>query len=278
MRSVSLGGAVPRGARVGPWTLGLSRTGLGVLAVGALLTGVFVLVRVPLALTSRLGETYYDEALTGLMALEILRGVPQVFYWGEPYGGAIGDAYLAAAGFWLFGPSTVVLRLSPLVVIVLSVWAAWQTARFTAGESFALWAGLYLAVPPVFLSFIQLSSPGEAVAVTCGAVVMAATARLLDTELQSRQRAVSWVVLGLAAGVGWWASQIMGMFLVTAVLFLAVAQPRAWRTAGPYVAVGLFLLTSLPFWVWNLEHGWATFHHFAGWGGGPAPSTRVCRA
>ena len=52
------------------------------------------------------------------MALEILRGIPQVFYWGEPYGGAIGDAYLAAAGFWLFGPSTLVLRLAPLVVIV----------------------------------------------------------------------------------------------------------------------------------------------------------------
>ncbi len=271
MRSVSLGRAVARGARVRPWTLGLSGTRLGILAAGALVTSVFALIRVPLALTSRLSETYYDEALTGLMALEILRGIPQVFYWGEPYGGAIGDAYLAAAGFWLFGPSTVVLRLSPLVVIALSVWAAWQTARRTAGEGFALWAGLYLAVPPVFLSFVQLSSAGEAVAVTCGAVVVAATARLLDTELQSRQRAVSWVVLGLAAGVGWWASQIMGMFLVTAVLFLAVARPRAWRSAGPYAAMGLFLLASLPFWVWNLEHGWATFHHFAGWGGGPAP-------
>ena len=49
-------------------------------------------------------ETYYDEALTGLMAFEILHGTPQVFYWGEPYGGAIGDAYPAALGFWLFGP------------------------------------------------------------------------------------------------------------------------------------------------------------------------------
>ena len=27
------------------------------------------------------------------MAFAILHGIPQVFYWGEPYGGAIGDAY-----------------------------------------------------------------------------------------------------------------------------------------------------------------------------------------
>jgi hypothetical protein len=271
MRTVSLGRAVTRGVRVQPWTLGLSGTRLGVLAAGALLTSVFVLVRVPLALTSTLSEAYYDEALTGLMALEILRGIPQIFYWGEPYGGAIGDAYLAAAGFRLFGPSTLVLRLSPLVVVALSVWAAWQTARRTAGEGFALWTGLYLAVPPVFLSFVQLSSSGEAVAVTCGAVVVAATARLLDPELRPRQRAVAWMVLGLAAGIGWWASQIMGMFLVAAVLALAVAQSHAWRTGGPYVALGLFVLASLPVWIWNLDHDWATFRHLASWGNGPAP-------
>jgi hypothetical protein len=270
MRSVSLGGVIERRARVHP-PLGLSGTRLGVLATGALLSGLFILVRLALALTSKLSETYYDEALTGLMAMEILRGIPQVFYWGEPYGGAIGDAYLAAAGFWLFGPSTLVLRLSPLVVVVLSVWAVWFTARHTAGDGFALWSGLYLVIPPVFLSFVQLSSSGEAVAVTCGAVVVAATVRLLAPDLAPRSEAIAWTVIGVAAGMGWWASQIMGMFLVAAVLFLVVARPRAWRTAGPYIALGFFLLASLPFWIWNLEHGWATFRHLAAWGGGPAP-------
>jgi 4-amino-4-deoxy-L-arabinose transferase-like glycosyltransferase len=271
MRSVSLGGVTEPRAQIRSGSFGLSGTRLGVLATGALLTSVFVLVRLALALTSTLRETYYDEALTGLMALDILRGIPQVFYWGEPYGGAIGDAYLAAAGFWLFGPSTLVLRLSPLAVIVVSVWAAWLTARRTAGERFGLWSGFYLVIPPVFLSFVQLSSSGEAVAVACGAVVVAATIRLLDRDLSPRSDAVAWMVTGVAAGVGWWASQIMGMFVVTAVLALAIARPRAWRTAGLYIALGLFLLSSLPFWIWNLEHDWATFRHLAAWGGGPAP-------
>ncbi len=271
MRTIPLEEAVARGARGRRWALGFSFSGLDVLAVCALLTGVFLLARAPLALTSTLAETYYDEALTGLMALEILRGVPQVFYWGEPYGGSIGDAYLAAAGFWLFGPSTLVLRLAPLAVVVLWAWAVWWAARRTAGARFGLWAGLYAALPPVFLSYVQLSSAGEAVAVTCGAVVVATTVRLLDPALEPRQRLVSWTMLGLAAGVGWWASQIMAMFLVTAVLALAVALPGAWRTRGPYIALGLFALASLPLWIWNLQHDWATFRHLASWGGGPAP-------
>jgi hypothetical protein len=107
--------------------------------------------------------------------------------------------------------------------------------------------------------------------VTCGAVIVAATVRLLEPELPPRSRAVAWTVLGLAAGIGWWSSQIMGMFLVTAILCLVVGQSRAWRTGWPYVAVGLFMLTSSPLWIWNRQHDWATFRHLATWGDGPAP-------
>jgi hypothetical protein len=270
MRAASLGNAVARGMRMPSGARSFAHAWLGSLAIGALLAQVFALVRIPLALTPALGETYYDEALTGLMALDVLRGVPQVFYWGEPYGGAIGDAYLAAAGFWLLGPSTLVLRLSALAVIVCWGLAAWRMARRVAGEGFGLWAGLYMALPPVFVSFVQLSAAGEAVSVTCGAVVLAATIRLVDRDLSPRAAAGTWTLLGLAAGAGWWASQMMGMFLVTAVLVLVATQFPASRPVWPCVGLGLFALASLPLWIWNLQHDWATFRHLAGWGG-PTP-------
>ena len=271
MRAAPLRGTGARWTLTGFRPIALAWPSLTTLAVSLLLAEAFFLVRVPVARSPALSETYYDEALTGLMALEILRGSPQVFYWGEPYGGAIGDAYLAAAGFRLFGPSTLVLRLSALVVVALWGWAVWQMARRTAGEVFGLWAGLYMALPPVFVSFVQLSSSGEAVAVTGGAVAVAATVRLLDRDLSPRANAVAWTVLGLAAGVGWWASQIMGMFLATIALTVAVSRPRSWRTVWPYAALGLFVFSSLPLWIWNLQHDWATFRHLARWGGGPPP-------
>ncbi len=226
---------------------------------------VQITLRVWLALTPDLSETYYDEALTGLMSLHILRGGPQVFYWGQPYLGAV-DAYLVAAGFWLFGSSTFVLRLVVASTAVGWAWAAWSLARRIAGEPFGLLAGLYLAVPPVFLAYIQLSSHGETVSLTLGTLLLAVAAALLDDRVGARGRQVAWVLLGLTGGLGWWTSQMMGMFLLAAAVVLVVARPRVIREPGPYVALGVFFVASAPFWIWNARHEWATFWHLATWG------------
>jgi hypothetical protein len=237
-------------------------------ALGAalLLALVFVGLRYWLALTPILSETYYDEALTGLMSLAILHGVPQVFYWGEAYGGADGDAYIAAAGFWLFGPSTLVLRMTAVMVAVVWAWAVAGLARRIVGEGGGLLAGLLVAVPPVFLSYVQLSSQGEGVALALGVVALACAACLVDAEALPWGRAVAWVLLGVAAGLGWWASQMTAMCLGAAGLGLIVARPKSLREPGLYAALGLFLVASLPFWIWNWRHEWITFRHLAGWG------------
>jgi 4-amino-4-deoxy-L-arabinose transferase-like glycosyltransferase len=232
----------------------------------ALLVLVFVALRVWLATTPILSETYYDEAVTGLMALDILRGTQQYFYWGEPYGGAGGDAYIAAAGFGVFGPSTLVLRLTGVAVMALWVAAAASLARQVAGNGAGLMAGLLIALPPVFLSYVQLSSEGEGVAMTCGVLALAAAARLVEPDGAARARTAAWALLGLAAGLGWWASQMTAMSLAAAALAVFVARPRRLREAGPYGALALFLAASLPFWVWNWRHEWQTFRHFATWG------------
>src|SRR5574342_556166 len=151
---------------------------------GALLAAVFLALRYRLALSPALAEAYYDEALTGLMALAILHGAPQVFYWGEPYGGAIGDAYPAALGFWLFGPSTLVLRMAG---------AVWFMARRTGAGPFAFLAGLLVAVPPIFLSYAQLSTHGESSALAFGTVALASAVFLVDPR-STRARAVAWTV------------------------------------------------------------------------------------
>jgi hypothetical protein len=234
------------------------------------LLALFVGLRWWLALTPTLSETYYDEALTGLMAFDILRGGLPVFYWGEPYGGAVGDAYIAAAGFQLLGPSTLVLRMSAVAVAALWAWAAYSMARRIAGGEAGALAGLLIAVPPVFLSYVQLSSQGEGVAMALGAVALAAAARLGDPAVTRREWMPAAVGLGLTAGLGWWASQITVACLVAAAAVVLV-RPRLLRTPVPYVALGLFALASLPFWLWNWRHDWATFRHLAGWGGPPPP-------
>jgi hypothetical protein len=257
----SRSGAVPEtGSLAGLW-----QRRLWVAAAGALLAAVFLALRYRLALTPLLAETYYDEALTGLMALDILHGTPQVFYWGEPYGGAIGDAYPAALGFWLFGPSTLVLRMASAVIAVIWAWSLWFIARRAGAGPFAFLAGLLVAVPPVFLSHAQLSTHGESASLAFGTLALASAAYLVDARA-SAARTTAWVVLGVASGVSWWSSQIGAMLLVAAALVLAV-QPRVFRRPGLYLAIALFFVASGPFWIWNLHHEWATFRHLATWGG-----------
>src|SRR5262245_25694064 len=242
---------------------------LWVAAAGALLAAVFLALRYRLALTPLLAETYYDEALTGLMAFAILHGAPQVFYWGEPYGGAIGDAYPAALGFWLFGRSTLVLRMVSATIAVVWAWSLWYVARRAGAGPFAFLAGLLVAVPPVFLSHAQLSTHGESAALALGTLALASAAYLVDTRATAA-RGTAWAVLGVASGLSWWSSQIGVMLLVAAAVVLAV-QPGVFRRPGLYAAAALFFAASWPFWVWNLHHEWATFRHLATWGG-PLPS------
>ena len=244
--------------------------GIWIAGAGTLLAAVLLVLRYRLALTPALAETYYDEALTGLMAFAILRGAPQVFYWGEPYGGAIGDAYPAALGFWLFGPSTLVLRMASAVIAVFWAWSVWFIARRAGAGPFAFLAGLLVAVPPVFLSHAQLSTQGESSALTFGALALASAAYLIEPRT-TPARASAWAILGLASGLSWWSSQMGAMLLLSAALVLVTARPRILLGPGPYVACALFLFASLPFWVWNLRHEWATFWHLATWGGSLPP-------
>ncbi len=95
-------------------------------------------------------ETYYDEAVTGNMALHVLKGEPQVFFWGQPYMGAL-EAYLASTLFLLFGPSTFTLHLTDMIicaVLLLTAFrirrAGWRPIGGPAGGGFL---GLFSALP-----------------------------------------------------------------------------------------------------------------------------------
>ena len=269
MASVGIGSATVQGT-LAPRSpaLGFVHIHVRTLATILVLAGLFVLVRLPLTLSPDLSETYYDEALTGLMSLDILQGTPQVFYWGQPYLGAV-DAYLAAAAFYVFGPSALALRWGAVWVSVLWVWAAWCIGRRIAGAEWGPVAGLQIALPPIFLTYIQLSSHAEGVTLALTMVTLAAAVRVMDPR-PARRDLWAWAILGLTGGLAWWTSQMAAMLLGAVALGLLVARPAVLRQPGPYLALGLFGIGSLPFWWWNLQHDWATFRHLMGWGG-PLP-------
>src|SRR4029450_12882862 len=80
---------------------------LAFVAVGALVR--MALLRAP--------SIWFDEANTGLMGLAVLRGDFPVYFFSQPFMGAL-DAYLTAPLYLTFGVSVRTLKTLPLVLVL----------------------------------------------------------------------------------------------------------------------------------------------------------------
>ncbi|HEU5438497.1 MAG TPA: hypothetical protein VFU88_04330 [Ktedonobacterales bacterium] len=69
-----------------------------------------------------------DEALVGIQAERILHGELPTYFYAQPYMGSL-EAYLAAALFRVFGPSSWALRAVPILLSLALVYLTWRLAR-----------------------------------------------------------------------------------------------------------------------------------------------------
>ncbi|OVE72037.1 hypothetical protein BVX93_02210 [bacterium B13(2017)] len=73
-------------------------------------------------------NVYYDEAIPGLMAIDILEGKFPIFYWGAPYIGSL-ESIIASIFFYFFGISTLTLRLSPFLFFIIFAFFLYKIAQ-----------------------------------------------------------------------------------------------------------------------------------------------------
>lgn len=76
-----------------------------------------------------------------------------------------------------------------------------------------------------------------------------------------RKRLSAWIWCGIAVGLALWAKYFVVVLAAPLVLFLLFdreARP-AWRTAGPWVAIGVAFAIMLPHLVWLVEHQFLPF-------------------
>ncbi len=245
--------STPTRARAFPWTT------VSVLA-GLIL--LYWLARLWLMSSPSLSQVDYDEAVTGLMALDILQGNHYLLFWGQPYMGVL-EAYLAAGLFWLFGPSTLVLRLTLLVYGSVGVVALFGLGRAVGGWWGGVLAGVLWSLPPLFQSFQGVYvTGGHLEGVVAGAVVLWGVCVLAFGH--ARRPWLLSLGLGLVAGLGLWSSLMALPLLVAAGLGLVLARPSWLRTAGPWCLSGGLLAGAAPLIVWNAQHHWLTLVQLGG--------------
>lgn len=197
-----------------------------------------------------------DEAVGGLMAIGIQHGQLPALYWGQTYGGV--EPYLTALLFFVLPTNGVTLQLTAVLLDVAATVVIWRLAlRLLTDRVMAAGVAAVAFLIPLS-TIIDLSQVYGFRGVTFLATFVVL---LLATRIeQGSDTLLSFAVLGLVGGIGWWSSPEIVYGLVGALFIAAVPL---WRSGGASArlarlgaAVAAFLIGSAPWW-------WVSFHdHF----------------
>ncbi len=203
------------------------------------------------------GKLISDEAIVGLMGMEILKGRRFIFYMGQGYMGSL-EAYLAAALFLPLGAAAWVLKLSPLLFFLL---AAWATRRLASSLFDDLTGRIALAVlfcsSWVFTLWSFAPRGGYMVTLALGGLALLVGSRMTgDAGRAPRMH----LLLGFLCGLGVW-NHFLFVFYLAPLLVLAVL-PALRPPGGGHRALALAAGTLAglsPAIAWNIRHPFGSF-------------------
>jgi Dolichyl-phosphate-mannose-protein mannosyltransferase len=202
-------------------------------------------------LASGVIELSNDEAYQWLWSKHLA-----LSYFSKP----LGIAFIQFAGTSLWGDTQLGVRFfSPLFAALLSV----AILRFMAAEAGARAAFLLLLV----LSSAPLMGVGTILMTIdpplalCWTLAMLAGWRAVQPGGQTSQ----WLLAGLAAGLGFLCKYSSAYLVVCWALYFVLWPPaRAHlRRPGPWLALLILGLCTLPVVIWNAQHDWITARHVA---------------
>src|SRR5438270_4778728 len=219
--------------------------------VALLLVGLAVRLAI---IASPLGEIDGDEAVVGLMARHIaFLGERPVFYWGQPYLGSL-EAFSAAPLFRVFDSSTVVLKLVPAAYSLAFLALSAILTRRLFGTGAALATAAYLALPPAMWAVWSTKARGGyAELLFLGQALVLATLALAQSP--SRRLTLLW---GILVGLAFWTHLLAIVYVLPAVVYLALALRGRWSAAGIGLGAVGALIGMTPLIIENLADGFLT--------------------
>ncbi|SEA50941.1 hypothetical protein SAMN05660964_01766 [Thiothrix caldifontis] len=210
-----------------------------------------------------LGITAYRAWVVASNGLNLYVDEAQYWYWAQDlawgyYSKPPVIAAIIAATTSLCGDSELCVRAGSLLLYPLSTWLLFLVARKLFDHQVALLAAvLFITLPAVSLSSTLIST--DVALFFCWTLALYAFVFALDSDAWD-----DWLLLGVALGLGVLSKYTMGIFLVSALVYVLAARrfdllrnPRAWA------AILVMLLIVSPNVWWNWQHGFPTFQHTA---------------
>jgi len=178
-------------------------------------------------------------------------------YYSKP----LGIALIQFVGTSLFGDNEFGVRFfSPLFAAILSVTVLRFFAR-EVGARPAFWLLLVVIATPL-LGIGSILMTIDPPLVLCWTWAMIAGWRAIQPDGRTRH----WLVVGLALGLAFLCKYTaLFQIICWAIFFTLVPKARVHlRRPGPWLALLIFLLCTLPVVIWNGQHGWSTLNDLTG--------------
>lgn len=228
--------------------------------VYGVLLRVWLLVELPI---------WGDEAIVGIMARAIDGGHFTAFYWGQHYGGL--EPYLVALGLKVAGGGEPAMNATPALLCALGAvlvgavaFAATRSRPLAFAASGVVWVWPYVVV----WQSVREGGFREAT-LCCGLTALLCCVRIY----RRRAGPGTFLLLGGALGLGWWASPEIGYFALPCLVllvawWLASARPFVPGDAAPMnepsrsgalvLVVGGGLVGALPWLYANAHTGFSS--------------------
>ncbi|HEX6200569.1 MAG TPA: glycosyltransferase family 39 protein [Thermoanaerobaculia bacterium] len=168
--------------------------------------------------------------------------------------------WLLWAGAVLFGKSALAVRGTVFVTTLATQLAVYALGRRLLGEEAAGRALVFLTASGVALLLSFIAVPDVPLLLFWALSLLALERALFGGEGSSKNW-LPWLLTGTAMGLAF-LSKYTGVFLQGGLVLFLLASPghrRLLRTPKPWLALAVAQVVSLPVWIWNLRHDFASF-------------------
>jgi membrane-associated phospholipid phosphatase len=225
-------------------------------------SGIFIVVTLVarwIYLASGATELSGDEAYQWLWSKHLA-----LSYYSKP----LGIALIQFVGTTLFGDNAFGVRFfSPLFGAILSGIALHFIAREIGGRVAFWFLVIVNTVPLLGVGSILMTI--DPPLVLCWAWALVAGWWAVQPDGQTRD----WVAVGAAMGLAFLCKYTAVYQIICFGIFIALWAPARvqLRKPGPWLALLIFLLCTVPVVIWNTQHGWITLHNVADKAGAHTP-------